>query len=346
MAQTGAFYVYMLACADGTLYTGYTTDVERRVAAHQRGSGAKYTRGRRPVRLCYVEICPDKSTAMHREWELKQLTRKQKLSLAHEKQLVQSQFAQSAQAYVTSSSHADADKLAEMVGWLAPEPNFITLDIATGGGHVAKALAPHVAHVVATDITPTMLATARGFLRESETLNVSYVLADAEDLPFLEDSFDCVTCRIAAHHFPDPMRFVKEAARVLRPRGRLLIVDNVVPEDASLADFYNHLEKLRDESHVRCAPVSEWTQWITDASMHILRQQVTHKPFAFDPWVHRMARSAEQVADVARWLLEADAKSADFFAITVADGHPASFEGLEWMALCELIPQSPKSYPL
>ena len=74
-------YVYILECADGTLYTGWTTDVTKRLQAHNAGDGAKYTRSRRPVVLKYAENCADKSTALRREAEIKRLTRAQKLKL-------------------------------------------------------------------------------------------------------------------------------------------------------------------------------------------------------------------------------------------------------------------------
>ena len=78
-APAGAgHYVYVLACADGSLYTGYTTDVERRVAEHNAGKGAKYTRGRTPVEVVHVESFGTKSAAMSREYEIKQLSRSRK----------------------------------------------------------------------------------------------------------------------------------------------------------------------------------------------------------------------------------------------------------------------------
>ena len=75
------FYAYMLRCADDTIYSGYTDDLGKRLAVHNEGRGAKYTRSRLPVTLAYFEPFPDKGSAMHREWEFKQLTRKEKLSL-------------------------------------------------------------------------------------------------------------------------------------------------------------------------------------------------------------------------------------------------------------------------
>lgn len=75
------YYVYLLRCADGTLYTGFTNDLARRLAAHNAGRGAKYTRGRRPVELVYWESFSNKSSALRREYAIKQLSRRQKLTL-------------------------------------------------------------------------------------------------------------------------------------------------------------------------------------------------------------------------------------------------------------------------
>ena len=74
-------YTYILECADGTLYTGWTNDPEKRLAAHNAGKGAKYTRNRRPVRMVYAEVHEDKRDAMRREYEIKHLTRQEKLEL-------------------------------------------------------------------------------------------------------------------------------------------------------------------------------------------------------------------------------------------------------------------------
>lgn len=76
-----AWWVYILRCGDGTLYTGTATDVDRRAAVHNSGKGAKYTRSRRPVTVVYREECGDKSAALRREWRIKRLTRGEKLAL-------------------------------------------------------------------------------------------------------------------------------------------------------------------------------------------------------------------------------------------------------------------------
>ena len=77
----GKWYLYILRCGDGTLYTGITTDVEKRLAAHRAGKGAKYTRGRGPLELVYQEEVENHSAAAKREWQIKQLKKKEKLAL-------------------------------------------------------------------------------------------------------------------------------------------------------------------------------------------------------------------------------------------------------------------------
>lgn len=78
-------YVYMLECSDGSLYTGWTNNLEKRIAAHNNGKGAKYTRVRLPVKLVYYEEYEDKIEAMKREYAIKRLTRKEKINLIENK---------------------------------------------------------------------------------------------------------------------------------------------------------------------------------------------------------------------------------------------------------------------
>ena len=80
------YWVYILRCRDGTLYTGITDDLDRRIQAHNAGTGAKYTRGRGPVELVYREEQPDRSAALRRDWAIKRLTRPEKLALIQKTQ--------------------------------------------------------------------------------------------------------------------------------------------------------------------------------------------------------------------------------------------------------------------
>jgi ubiquinone/menaquinone biosynthesis C-methylase UbiE len=106
-----------------------------------------------------------------------------------------------------------------MITWLNPESNWWVLDVAICGGHVAKTISPYVYHVCATDLTKKMLEAARSHV-SLDRLNVSYIEADAEKLPFLDQTVDLVICRIAVHHFPNPKVFLQETARVLKKNGK------------------------------------------------------------------------------------------------------------------------------
>jgi ubiquinone/menaquinone biosynthesis C-methylase UbiE len=181
-------------------------------------------------------------------------------------------FAKTAAGYVSSALHARGDDLALLVAQAGEIAGLRALDVATGGGHTALALARAGAEVVATDLTPAMLEQASALIARELGVaeRVSFVEAAAEALPFEDEAFDLVTCRIAAHHFAAPQRFVREAARVLKPGGKLLLIDNVSPEAPELAAALNRLEKLRDASHVEAYPVSRWIGWLAEAGFDLV----------------------------------------------------------------------------
>ena len=241
------------------------------------------------------------------------------------KSAVQAQFGASAEAYVQSAVHAKGADLARIVELAGLRGDERVLDIATGGGHTALAFAPHVAEVVASDLTPDMLAAARRFVESQGVGNVSFELADAEDLPFTDASFDMVTCRVAAHHFADIGAFALETARVLRPGGRLLLSDTVAPEDQALDSFINQVEKLRDPTHVRDYTVSEWRDVLNATGLAVEQSELFLKTIPFDDWCVR-ARVSEHVrAELRRRLLGASPEQREAFAVTAQDGEIESF---------------------
>lgn len=189
----------------------------------------------------------------------------------------QQRFGQYAQGYVDSKSHASGDDLARLVELAGPQPDWLALDVATGGGHTALKFAPLVGRVVAVDLTPKMLVAARGFISKQAATNVTYTAGDAEQLPFASHSFDLVTSRIAPHHFPDCFRFVQECARVLKPGGRLLIEDNTVPDEERAARYVDSFERLRDPSHHRLYAPYEWQGMFLDAGLTVEHSEVLTK---------------------------------------------------------------------
>jgi SAM-dependent methyltransferase len=141
------------------------------------------------------------------------------------------------------------------------------LDLGTGAGHTAVAFAPRVVEVVALDLTAPMLEQARALAAAHDLVNLRFELGDAMALPYEAGCFDLVTCRVCAHHFADPRAALREAARVMRPGGRLLLADSVSPEDPAQDTFLNCVELLRDPSHVRDYSVSQWCSILAEAGL-------------------------------------------------------------------------------
>ena len=178
-------------------------------------------------------------------------------------------FGERAAAYVTSKTHRDPEVLAHLVELSHAQPSFCVLDVATGTGHTALAFAPHVAEVVAIDLTPEMLAQAEALRSQRGADNVRFEVADVHALPYDDGSFDLIVSRRAPHHFSDIARALGDMRRVLRSGGRLLIDDRSVPEDDAIDTLMNRLDVLHDESHVRQYRPSEWRRMLEALSFRI-----------------------------------------------------------------------------
>ena len=256
------------------------------------------------------------------------------------KSLVQSQFGPVAAKYAVSRVHAQGASLSRLVELVRPQSGWRALDIATAAGHTALALAPHVEHVTAADITPQMLTVAQGLARERGIGNVSFEEADAENMPFAGGAFDLVTCRIAPHHFSNVPRFLSEVARVLKPGGVFGLVDNIAPdanttsgdaaELADAAEYFTAFEKLRDPSHVLCLSLAEWLRLTGAAGLAVQHHELLDKPMAFEPWAEQMRSGADNKAELERMLLEAPPALREFL-------RPERRDGALWFTVVEAV---------
>jgi len=185
-----------------------------------------------------------------------------------------------ADAYRESATHASGDDLDLVVAWCEPGPGVTVLDVGTGGGHVARRLREAGAQVVTADPAPGMQAD---------------VIAPADHLPFADESFDAVACRIAAHHFPDVLAALKEMARVAR--HRVVICDNTFTSESA-----EEADRLRDPSHVRNYGVAEWHSFFELAGLEIAEEAFLVRDTDFEDWLERTETPAADRARVAELL--------------------------------------------
>ncbi|MEI6322978.1 MAG: class I SAM-dependent methyltransferase [bacterium] len=144
------------------------------------------------------------------------------------------------------------------------------LDVATGGGHTALALARMGWRVTAGDVSARMLENATMLLGE-EGYQLEAHLFPAEEIPFPDGVFDLVTVRVAAHHFSSPEKFVTEVARVLKPEGFFLLIDGTVPyNDPETETWLHHVEQWRDPSHGRFLSRVAWEGLVTANALEIV----------------------------------------------------------------------------
>jgi len=202
------------------------------------------------------------------------------------KTLVQEQFGKTAATYLTSTPRALGKSLERLVALTSPQKDWHGLDIATGGGHVAYAFAPHVTRMWATDITQEMLDLVKAEAQKRGLANIRTAYAKAEALPFDDKSFDIVTCRIAPHHFDSIQEFLAEAHRVLKLGGLFAVADNVVPQ-GSVGDYVNAFERFRDPSHLRAWTMDEWQAALKNHGFAIMHEEQLAKKMEFKSWANR-----------------------------------------------------------
>jgi SAM-dependent methyltransferase len=175
-------------------------------------------------------------------------------------------WSQRADAFRESPTHREGPDLELLVEWCEPGHDVKVLDVATGGGHVARRLREEGCTVVTVDPAPGMNPD---------------VVAPAEKLPFEDGSFDVVACRIAPHHFQDIQKAVAEMARVTQ--HLVVIEDNVFTDER-----VEQAEKLRDPTHVRCYSEDEWKEMLTEAGLEVEQLERFERHPVVDDWLVRV----------------------------------------------------------
>jgi SAM-dependent methyltransferase len=187
-----------------------------------------------------------------------------------------------AEAFRESPTHREGPDLDLLVEWCEPGHDVKVLDVATGGGHVARRLREAGCTVITVDPAPGM---------EPD------VVAPAEELPFADGSFDVVACRIAAHHFQDIRKAVSEMARVSE---RLLVIE----DNLYAGENVEEAERLRDPTHVRRYSEEEWRELVTDAGFEVEQVEYFPRRQNADAWLARVDTPARIAARIRELLAD------------------------------------------
>lgn len=211
---------------------------------------------------------------------------------------VRASFAPVAANYSRAAFHTSSERLREVIELALPKPGDLVLDVATGTGNTALALAPLVRRVIGLDLTREMLDEARRVTAERHVVNADWILGDAGNLPFADQTFDLYTVRAAPHHFLDLDAFLKEAFRVLKPGRHAAFVDCAPP--AAARDVMHEVEVRRDPSHVRSLTVEEWTQRLEEAGFEVEVAKARELDWDFEDWMGNMAVAPALAAELAK----------------------------------------------
>jgi SAM-dependent methyltransferase len=232
---------------------------------------------------------------------------------------VQKQFGRTAAAYVESATHARGEDLDRIVALATEHGGERIVDVGTGVGHTLRRVAPTFRRAVGVDATREMLVAGAGVLSGAGVTNALLVQANAATLPIASGSADVVTSRLAAHHFVDAAGAFREIARILRPGGLFVLVDNYAPNEVELDRFINEVETLRDPSHVRNHTVAGWRELLEGAGLRTtVDSDAGITKLTTENWLERSQTPKDRAEEVWRRLRAATPAAVETFQITPA----------------------------
>ena len=205
--------------------------------------------------------------------------------------LVRDRFTRTAEIFgssVLKTRAAEAEILARMARVKSSDR---AVDFACGTGALAMAFAPRVRWVFGVDLTAAMLGVAQRNARESNVENVAFTIGNAQQVPFADRSFDLALTSYALHHVPDAAQVISEMCRVLKPGGRVGVIDIYAPEERHRAEMHERIEKVRDPSHTRTLARSELATLLAAKGLKVIDMRTEENALTFDRWMYTAGRA-------------------------------------------------------
>lgn len=202
------------------------------------------------------------------------------------KKEIQEEFTRQAHGFASDKMNfTKQEYLNYMIKHMQPSSKDDILEVAAGTCICARAIAPMSGHIICLDMTPAMLSVGREAAKEEKINNISFVLGDVAELPFLDNSFDIVFSRLAFHHFPDIEQPFSEMERVLKPDGKLIIIDMEAASE-ELRQKEDAIEKLRDPSHIRNRSREEFLSLYEKNGLDVHFCETQSVPMVLQNWLN------------------------------------------------------------
>jgi ubiquinone/menaquinone biosynthesis C-methylase UbiE len=224
------------------------------------------------------------------------------------RRMIQREFTRLSPAYTRVAAARPKREVSEFVRWIHTRPDEWVLDAACGPGTLAWAMAPLAARVCGLDLCPRMIRAAREAASHSSN-SLFLTVGDVEHLPFPRGFFDLTTCTYAFANLANPLRVVKELARVTSPGGRVAIADVVAPEDPACCAYFNQWEALRSSVYTRILKRSAFLELFGRAGLYVEKWERHRRRRSFREWLSLSpAASNPQRANRLRQMLLNSAK--------------------------------------
>ena len=237
----------------------------------------------------------------------------------------QNQFGRLAESYKNSKTHTQANALSSASSFLNDRTYKVAVDIGAGPGFTAFDIASQCVSVIATDITPQMLEQVRLIRNEQGAPNTEMMLVQAEFLPYANQSIDLITCRTASHHFLDMTQWIHEVARVLAPKGELIVIDTISPENKNAAEWMHEIEVWRDPSHARNYSLTEWRSLTKQAGLSIEVETLSKVLLEYPDWTQRAGMDPVEEVKIGLALENAPYEAREAFGIEGTESNGINF---------------------